>query len=33
MGEAPSTVLLQQLITAGARVRAYDPVEMEVARA
>jgi UDPglucose 6-dehydrogenase len=33
MREAPSRVLLQQLITAGARVRAYDPVAMEVARA
>ena len=33
MREAPSTMLLQQLITAGARVRAYDPVAMEVARA
>jgi len=32
MREAPSTVLLRQLIDAGARVRAYDPVAMEVAR-
>ncbi len=32
MREAPSMVLLRQLIDAGARVRAYDPVAMEVAR-
>jgi UDPglucose 6-dehydrogenase len=32
MREAPSRVLLQQLIQAGARVRAYDPVAMDVAR-
>ena len=32
MREAPSTVLLRQLLDAGARVRAYDPVAMEVAR-
>jgi UDPglucose 6-dehydrogenase len=32
MREAPSKVLLQQLIQAGARVRAYDPVAMDVAR-
>jgi len=33
MREAPSKVLLQQLLAAGAKVRAYDPVAMEVARA
>src|SRR5262245_38886008 len=32
MREAPSAVLLRQLIGAGARVRAYDPVAMDVAR-
>jgi UDPglucose 6-dehydrogenase len=32
MREAPSRVLLGQLIAAGARVKAYDPVAMEVAR-
>jgi UDPglucose 6-dehydrogenase len=32
MREAPSKVLLRQLIDAGARVRAYDPVAMDVAR-
>jgi UDPglucose 6-dehydrogenase len=32
MREAPSRVLLRQLIDAGARVRAYDPVAMDVAR-
>jgi len=32
MREAPSLVLLQQLISAGARVKAYDPVALEVAR-
>ncbi len=32
MREAPSKVLLRQLIEAGARVRAYDPVAMDVAR-
>ncbi len=32
MREAPSKVLLQQLLDAGATVRAYDPVAMEVAR-
>ena len=32
MREAASVVLLQQLIAAGARVRAYDPVAMSVAR-
>ncbi len=32
MREAPSVVLLQQLIAAGARVRAYDPVAMAAAR-
>ncbi|MDH3314547.1 MAG: UDP-glucose/GDP-mannose dehydrogenase family protein [Gammaproteobacteria bacterium] len=32
MREAPSVVLLQQLIEAGARVRAYDPAALEVAR-
>ncbi|TVP77519.1 UDP-glucose/GDP-mannose dehydrogenase family protein [Thioalkalivibrio sp.] len=32
MREAPSRVLLEQLIQAGARVRAYDPVSMDVAR-
>jgi UDPglucose 6-dehydrogenase len=32
MREAPSKVLLEQLIQAGARVRAYDPVAMDVAR-
>ncbi len=30
--EAPSVVLLESLIAAGARVQAYDPVAMEVAR-
>jgi UDPglucose 6-dehydrogenase len=30
--EAPSKVLLRQLIDAGARVRAYDPVAMDAAR-
>ncbi len=33
MRQAPSRVLLKQLIEAGARVRAYDPVAMEAARA
>jgi UDPglucose 6-dehydrogenase len=33
MREAPSQVLLRQLIEAGARVVAYDPVAMEAARA
>jgi len=32
MREAPSQVLLEQLIAAGARVKAYDPVAMGVAR-
>jgi len=32
MREAPSVVLLQQLIQAGAKVRAYDPVALEAAR-
>jgi UDPglucose 6-dehydrogenase len=32
MREAPSTVLLEALIAAGARVKAYDPVAMDVAR-
>ena len=32
MREAPSTVLLQQLISAGASVKAYDPVALETAR-
>ncbi|BCR05390.1 UDP-glucose 6-dehydrogenase 2 [Desulfuromonas versatilis] len=32
MREAPSVVLLRSLIGAGARVRAYDPVAMDVAR-
>jgi len=32
MREAPSLVLLHELIAAGARIRAYDPVAMEVAR-
>ncbi|MBI2310877.1 MAG: UDP-glucose/GDP-mannose dehydrogenase family protein [Betaproteobacteria bacterium] len=32
MREAPAVVLLHQLIGAGARVRAYDPVAMTVAR-
>lgn len=32
MREAPSVVLLQELIGAGATVRAYDPVAMEAAR-
>jgi UDPglucose 6-dehydrogenase len=32
MREAPSVVLLGQLIVAGARVKAYDPEAMEVAR-
>lgn len=32
MREAPSVVLLRQLIAAGARVKAYDPEAMEVAR-
>ena len=32
MREAPAVVLLHQLIGAGARVRAYDPEAMEVAR-
>jgi len=32
MREAPSVVLLESLIAAGARVLAYDPVAMEVAR-
>jgi len=32
MREAPSVVLLQQLIAAGAAVKAYDPVAMEAAR-
>jgi UDPglucose 6-dehydrogenase len=33
MREAPSVVLLRQLIAAGARVKAYDPEAMEVAKA
>lgn len=32
MREAPSIILMQQLISCGARVRAYDPVAMEAAR-
>lgn len=32
MREAPSTVLLEELIGAGARVKAYDPVAMPVAQ-
>jgi UDPglucose 6-dehydrogenase len=32
MREAPSVVLLQQLIEAGAKVKAYDPVALEAAR-
>ena len=32
MREAPSLVLLEQLIDAGARVKAYDPVAIEAAR-
>jgi UDPglucose 6-dehydrogenase len=32
MREAPSRVLLGQLMAAGAKVKAYDPVAMEVAR-
>ncbi len=32
MREAPSKVLLQQLISAGAKVKAYDPEAMDVAR-
>jgi UDPglucose 6-dehydrogenase len=32
MREAPSVVLLQKLIAAGARIKAYDPVAMTVAR-
>lgn len=32
MREAPSTVLISALVRAGARVKAYDPVAMEVAR-
>ena len=32
MREAPSVVLLQQLIAAGARVKAYDPVAIDAAR-
>jgi len=32
MREAPSVVLLQDMIAAGARVKAYDPVAMDVAR-
>jgi UDPglucose 6-dehydrogenase len=32
MREAPSVVLLHQLLAAGARVRAYDPVAMAAAR-
>lgn len=32
MREAPSVVLLEDLIDAGAKVRAYDPAAMEVAR-
>jgi UDPglucose 6-dehydrogenase len=32
MREAPSVVLLQQLIEAGAKVQAYDPVALDVAR-
>lgn len=32
MREAPSTVLIAALVRAGARVKAYDPVAMEVAR-
>jgi len=33
MREAPSIVLLEALLAAGAKVRAYDPVAMDVARA
>jgi len=33
MREAPSVVLLHQLVAAGARVQAYDPEAMEVAKA
>ncbi len=32
MREAPSKILLEELIGAGARVRAYDPVAMDVSR-
>ncbi|HKA44245.1 MAG TPA: UDP-glucose/GDP-mannose dehydrogenase family protein [Burkholderiales bacterium] len=32
MREAPSVILLEQLIAAGARVKAYDPVAMSAAR-
>jgi UDPglucose 6-dehydrogenase len=32
MRQAPSLVLLEQLIEAGASVRAYDPIAMEAAR-
>lgn len=32
MREAPSKVLIQQLLEAGARIKAYDPVAMEVAQ-
>ncbi|MFL6622334.1 MAG: UDP-glucose dehydrogenase family protein [Sulfurifustis sp.] len=32
MREAPAVVLLEQLIGAGARIKAYDPAAMEVAR-
>lgn len=32
MREAPSVVLLEQLLSAGAKVKAYDPAAMEVAR-
>jgi UDPglucose 6-dehydrogenase len=32
MREAPSVVLLRKLVEAGARVRAYDPVAVDVAR-
>jgi len=32
MREAPSVVLLQQLVDAGANVKAYDPVAIEAAR-
>ena len=32
MREAPSMVLMQQLVDAGAKVKAYDPVAVEVAR-
>jgi UDPglucose 6-dehydrogenase len=32
MREAPSVVLLHELVAAGARIKAYDPVAMDVAR-